>query len=309
MAVARGVAAGGSGDGRAALGQSGSDGLSEFSVWISGLGSTGGVDGDANASGLDYSLWGTAFGLDYSVAPGLLLGVAGGYVSGSMSVDGFAKDTDSKTLSIVGYGSFAKGPLHIDALAGYANARNSLDRVIASPELETGSARGRNHAGQFLGQIDTGYRFDLGASGKTAITPFARLQMVSINQRAFTETGSSNYNLTLDSRSTTSVRSSLGADVAAGLSVGKATPLDLGLRLGWAHEFGDPVHSMTAAFASSPAVPFTVHGAALNRDSALIGASVASRIGESWSLFVSYDGELGGGGNDHQFRGGIKITW
>ncbi|PZU50159.1 MAG: hypothetical protein DI568_03245 [Sphingomonas sp.] len=308
MAVARGVAAGGSGDGRAALGQSGSDGPSGFSVWISGLGSTGGVDGDANASGLDYSLWGTAFGLDYSVAPGLLLGVAGGYVSGSMSVDGFAKDTDSKTLSIVGYGSFAKGPLHIDALAGYANARNSLDRVIASPDLETGRAKGKNHAGQFLGQIGTGYRFDLGASGRTAITPFARLQMVSINQRAFTETGSSDYNLTLDSRSTTSVRSSLGADVAAGLSVGKATPLDLGLRLGWAHEFGDPVHSMTAAFASSPAVPFTVRGAALNRDSALIGASMASRIGESWSLFVSYDGELGGG-NDHQFRGGIKITW
>lgn len=306
MSVARG---GGSGGDRASLAEPGSDTLPGFSVWMSGIGSTGSVSGDANASGLDYTLGGTAFGIDYRVNPSFLVGVAGGYVSGSQSVNGFAGDTDADTVSAVAYGSFTRGPLYVDALAGYANASNSMERSIGSAGLPFGRANGDTDAGQFLGQIETGYRFDLATPFSTAITPFARLQVVAIDQDGFTETGFSPYNLTVASQSTTSVRSTIGADFTTSFDLGNGMPLDLGLRLGWVHEFADTTPAMTASFASAPGADFTVYGATRQRDSALVGLSAAVQLSDSSSLFASYDGEIGGGNDNHQLWGGFKLTW
>jgi outer membrane autotransporter protein len=66
---------------------------------------------------------------------------------------------------------------------------------------------------------------------------------------------------------------------------------------------------MTAAFAAAPGPQFTVWGATPQRDSAVIGFSAATRISDSFSLFASYDGELGGGTNNHQLRAGFRLTW
>lgn len=304
MSVARN---GGAAD-RASLAP-GSDTLAGFSAWISGIGSAGSVGGNANASGLDYSLGGTAFGMDYRVTPNLLVGAAGGYVTGSQSVDGFAGDTDADTVSAVAYGSFTQGPLYVDALAGYANASNSMKRFVESPGLPFGIAEGDTDAGQFLGQIETGYTVDLGTPFKSAITPFARLQVISIDQDGLTETGPGLYNLTVASQSNNSVRTTLGADFTASVDLGNGMPLDLGLRLGWVHEFADTTPAMTASFASAPGADFTVFGATLQRDSALIGLSAAVKLSDNSSLFASYDGEIGGGDDNHQLWGGLKLTW
>lgn len=301
MAVARGA---GTGLGnRAALAAPG------FSTWLSGIESTGNVRGGANASGLDYSLGGAAFGIDYRVDPHFLLGVAGGYISGSQSVNGFAGKGDTDTVSVVAYGSFAEGAFYADALAGYAKASNSLQRIISSPGLPTGIAKGDADANQFLGQIETGYKINLHTPFKTSITPFGRLQVASNDQDGFTESGSSFYNLAVRSQSTTSVRTAFGADFSASFGLGNGMPLDLGLRLGWVHEFADTTPSITAAFAAAAGPGFTVSGATPRRDSALIGFSAAARISDSSSLFVSYDGEVGGGNDNHQLRGGVRLTW
>nr|WP_281063207.1 autotransporter domain-containing protein [Ancylobacter gelatini] len=305
MSVARN---GGAAADRASLAP-GSDTLAGFSAWISGIGSTGSLSGNANASGLDYSLGGTAFGIDYRVNPNFLLGAAGGYVAGSQSVNGFAGDTDADTVSAVAYGSFTQGPLYVDALAGYANAGNSLERFVGSAGLPFGMAEGDTDAGQFLGQIETGYTFGLATAFTSAITPFARLQVVAIDQDGFTETGVRPYNLTVASQSTTSVRSTIGADFTASVDLGNGIPLDLGLRLGWVHEFADTTSAMTASFASAPGADFTVYGAMRQPDSALVGVSAAVTLSDSSSLFVSYDGEIGSGNDNHQIWGGLKLTW
>ncbi|WP_175561896.1 autotransporter domain-containing protein [Kaistia soli] len=306
MSVAR---RGTSGGDRVSLASPGSDDMVGFTTWMSGIGSTGSISGNANASGLDYSLGGTAFGLDYRLNPSLLLGVAGGYVAGSQSVDGFAGDSDLDTLSVAAYASFAQGAFYADALAGYANASNSLQRFIGSPGLAPGIAYGDTDAGQFLGQIETGYRFDVDTPFKSSITPFGRLQVVSLGQDGFTETGSSLYNLSVASQSTTSVRTTFGADFNATLDLGTGMPLDLGLRLGWVHEFADTVQSMNASFTSAPGADFTVFGTTLPRDSALVGFSGNLGISDNASLFASYDAELGNGDDNQQLWGGLKLTW
>ncbi|MPZ34035.1 MAG: autotransporter domain-containing protein [Rhodospirillales bacterium] len=280
-----------------------------FGAWLSAIGSTGSVLGDSNAAGLTYTFGGTAFGIDYRLDPRFLVGIAGGWVSGTQWVNGFSGNGYSDAFSVALYGSFTQGAFYADALAGYANASNRLQRVINTPGLPTGIANGSTSANQFLGQIETGYRIGLDFPAKTSISPFARLQIGSANQAAFTENGASLYNLTVASQTTTSVRSTLGVDFAAAFDLGGGTLLDLGVRLGWLHEYADTARPLTAGFAAAPGAQFTVFGATPQRDSAVLGVSAAAAISERTSLYLNYDGEVGGGTDNHALRVGFRMTW
>lgn len=305
MANDRGASLGGGQS--VALDAPGLDGQSRFSAWVSGIGTTGSVDGNGNAADLSYSLGGTAFGIGYRVDPRVQIGIAGAYVGGSQSVDGFMGDGNTEAGSVALHGSFAEGPLYIDGLLGYAYASNDLERKIAVPGV-FGIANGASSSNQFLGQIETGYRFPLDASTTSAITPFGRLQVVSVNQGGFTETGFSDFNLTASGQTLTSVRTTLGADFSTRLDIG-GIAMDLRARLGWVHEFGDTTRPFTAAFSAAPWASFTVYGAPEPRDSALIGVGAEAQILENATLFASYDAELGSGSDNHQLWGGIRFAW
>jgi len=69
----------------------------------------------------------------------------------------------------------------------------------------------------------------------------------------------------LAAQATTSVRTTFGADLAARFDLGKSTPLELGVRLGWMHEFADTARPMTAAFAGLTGSQFPVFGATPQR--------------------------------------------
>lgn len=281
---------------------------SRFAGWLSGLGATGGVAGNGNAGTLTYSMGGTAFGIDYRLDPRFVVGLAGGYVSGTQWVNGFSGAGYTDALSIAAYGSFTQGAFYADALAGYANAASRMQRIVAAPGLATGIANGSTSANQFLGQVETGWRFDVAAPARTSITPFAQLQVAAANQAGFTESGTSAYNLAIAQQTTTSVRTTFGADFAAGFDMG-GRPLEIGVRLGWLHEFADTARSITAAFAAAPASQFTAYGATPQRDSAVLGLSAAARLNDGVSLFGSYDGEVGGGTANHALRAGFRMTW
>ncbi|WP_018391499.1 autotransporter domain-containing protein [Ancylobacter sp. FA202] len=305
MANDRGAAFGGVQS--VALDAPGLDGQSRFSGWVSGIGTTGSVDGNGNAADLSYALGGTAFGIGYRVDPRVQIGIAGAYVGGSQSVDGFMGDGDTQAGSVALHGSFAEGPLYVDGLLGYAYASNELERKIAVPGV-FGIANGASSSNQFLGQIETGYRFPIDASSTSAITPFGRLQVVSVNQGGFSETGFSDFNLTASGQTLTSVRTTLGADFSTRLDIG-GIATELRARFGWVHEFGDATRPFTAAFSAAPWASFTVYGAPESRDSALIGIGAQAQIMENATLFASYDAELGSGSDNHQLWGGIRFSW
>ena len=105
------------------------------------------------------------------------------------------------------------------------------------------------------------------------------------------------------------MRTTFGADLGASFDMGGGRPLDIGLRLGWMHEFADTQRPITAAFAAAPVQQFTVLGATPQRDSAVIGFSAAAAITDRASLFASYDGEVGGGTDNHALRVGFRMTW
>lgn len=290
-------------------GEEGACGPSPWSLWATGLAGFGSIAGNANAGTVTYNLGGVASGIDYRVMPSLLLGGGVGFSSGSQWADGFSGrgTTDSYQASL--YASFTQGGLWFDGLAGYAWNDNRMTRQIAIPGLSPRTANGATGANQLFGQVEAGYRFGLSSPANAAIAPFARLQGTTVMQNGFTESGAQSLSLTVASQTTSSLRSTLGAEATAQFATGATSRLGLLFRLGWIHEYANTDRPVTAAFAGAPGSSFTVLGAAPARDMAALSLAANTAVAEATSLFLRYDGEVGGGSDAHAFTAGLRMTW
>jgi fibronectin-binding autotransporter adhesin len=258
---------------------------------------------------LTYNFIGTAAGLDYRFTPNVLVGVAAGYTYGQQWVDSFYGKGWSNTLNVTAYGSYTQDAFYADALAGYAYSNNQLQRQLFIPGLQPRTSNGSTGANQFLGQLETGYRIPVFAPTALTATPFARLQVVSINQAGFSEWGANSLSLNVAQQMTTSVRSTLGANFANAFALGNQRTLDMAVRLGWLHEYADTTRPMTASFAGAPSAAFTVYGATPQRDSAVIGLQANTLVADGAQIYARYDGELGSGSDNHAFTAGVRLTW
>jgi len=139
---------------------------------------------------------------------------------------------------------------------------------------------------------------------QATVTPFARFQTSSINQAAFSEWGANSLSLNVAQQTTTSVRSTLGAELEAAIG-----GVDLGLRLGWLHEYADTARPITAAFAGAPSASFTVYGATPQRDAAVIGFQASTDVATATQLYLRYDGEIASGSDNHTLNVGVRLSW
>ncbi len=142
------------------------------------------------------------------------------------------------------------------------------------------------------------------APAAATVTPFARFQTSSINQAAFNEWGANSLSLNVAQQTTTSVRTTLGAELE-----GTIGDVDLGLRLGWLHEYADTTRPVTAAFAGAPSAGFTVYGATPRRDAAVIGFQASTEVAEETHIFLRYDGDIGSGTDNHALTAGLRMSW
>jgi uncharacterized protein with beta-barrel porin domain len=311
MALARGAAADGQ---RLALAEACESAICEdaakspWSVWASGLGGLGSVEGDGNAGSLAYSFGGAAAGIDYRVDPRILVGIGTGYTHSAQSVGNFAGQSWTDSVAVAAYGSFTQAGFYADALAGYAYSDNQMQRTISIPGLQPRTAHGGAGANQVLGQVETGYEFGIWAPARARLTPFARLQASSVVQNGFTEWGADSLDLVVKPQTTNALRTTFGAELSGSIGLRTRT-LDLDLRLGWQHELADTARPITASFTGAPFNAVTVHGATPQRDSAAVGFQARTRIAETAQLYLRYDGEVGGGTGNHAFNLGLRLTW
>jgi outer membrane autotransporter protein len=285
------------------------DGASPFSVWGSVLGGIGSVQGDGNSSAFTYNVGGGAAGIDYRLSPSFLVGLGAGYSNGTQWVDSFQGKGWSNSVSVAAYASFTQWGLYLDALAGYAYSNNQLQRQISVPNLQPRTANGSTGANQFLAQAEAGYAFGIYAPAAATVTPFARFQTSSINQAAFSEWGANSLSLNVQQQTTTSVRTVLGAELAGAIGLGDTRTLDLGLRLGWLHEYANTARPITAAFAGAPSASFTVYGATPQRDAAVIGFQASTNVATATQLYLRYDGDIGSGTDNHALNLGVRLSW
>src|SRR5262249_26583076 len=168
-----------------------------------------------------------------------------------------------------------------------------MQRQIMVPGLQPRTANGSTGANQFLGQAELGYQVPVYAPAAASVTPFARLQVMSVNQAAFSEWGANSLSLNVQQQTTNSLRSTLGAQLDGAIGLGDTRSLALALRLGWLHEYAYLGRPMTAAFAGAPAANFTIYGATPQRDAAAIGFQASTNIAAATQVFFRYDGDIG----------------
>jgi autotransporter-associated beta strand protein len=281
-----------------------------WSAWGGMLGGLGTMSGSgSNAGTLTYSAGGFAGGLDRLVAAGLRVGVTAGYQNANQWVGGFSGQGNSNSFQAGLYANFVQDKVYADAIAGYAYSANQMWRSIAIPGLAPRTAIGNTGANQFYGQVETGYRFDLGGLADAYVTPFARLQAYTGTQNAFTETGAGSLNLSVAQQTTNSLRSVLGAQLGGAMDVGWRDRLALKMRFGWSHEYADTARPVTASFAGAPVAPFTTYGVAPQRDGVVLGLAANTAVADATSIYLRYEGEVSGQDNAHAFTAGFRMTW
>jgi len=281
-----------------------------WSAWGGALGGLGTMSGGgANAGTLTYSAGGFAGGLDRLVAQGLRVGVTAGYQNANQWVSGFSGAGNSNNFQAGLYANYSQDKVYADGIVGYAYSANQMWRSIVIPGLAPRTAIGNTGANQFYGQVETGYRFDLGGLADAYVTPFARLQAYTGTQNAFTETGAGSLNFSVAQQTTNSLRSVLGAQLGGSMDLGWRDRLAMKVRLGWSHEYADTARPVTASFAGAPVAPFTTYGVAPQRDGVVLGLAANTAVADATSIYLRYEGEVSGQDNAHAFTAGFRMTW
>lgn len=265
-------------------------------IWGQMYGALGSVKGTLTMAGMNSSSGGFAGGIDGELGNWRI-----GVVVQAGTTGTNVPDLNSSSTSIdYGAGLYAGGEFGDTRLSlGAAYTRHSVGstRHVAFPGFdETLTASYGAGTAQAFAQLSQDFDF-----GATSLTPYASVSAVANTTDAYTETGGT--------AALTSARSvidatftALGFDVSHQSVMGDDMLLTVDAGLGWRHAFA-ATPSASHAFAGGTS--FTVLGAPLPADVALVSAGVNLDVSATTTVNVTYDGQFSTGTQTH----GVKATW
>ncbi len=273
-------------------------------MWLSGAGARGDIDSDGNAAAVDSNARGVFGGLDIPVESYFRLGVAAGWTRTDVDVDARASSADADAWHIAGTGAGAFGQIRIRGALAYGDYDIDTTRTaIIGTDRYTASANYGGH--RVEGLLEAGYVMN--AYGAT-FEPYAGAGFSWLRVGSFTETGGGDANLTSAGSTENAPFSVLGLRYTANWNAGGSvvTP---SLDVAWRHFFDGTDPTSTLAFAVASGTPWTVAGASVGSDAAVISAALEATLTQSLSADVRYQGELSGEAETHAFEGGLKLKF
>ncbi|OZI42626.1 hypothetical protein CEK29_12855 [Bordetella genomosp. 5] len=271
-------------------------------VWAEIIGNWRTQDGNGNAASVREHTGGVFVGADQPIGAGWRLGGAFGYTDSKVKVRDRASQADVSSYSALIYGgrAFEAGPGAWNLMlgGGYTWHDISTRRNTLSQTAELTADYGASTAQLFT---ELGYRWRV--TDRATLEPFAGVAWSDLRTRSFSESGGAAA-LSGQSTSTTQTTTTLGLRGTQGFeAAGMAGQLRA--TLGWRHAFGDLSPSSRLAFEGSQT--FTVAGAPIARDAALLelGADVA--VGRNTTLGVSYTGQLARDSREHGAQ--VNLRW
>jgi outer membrane autotransporter protein len=271
-----------------------------FAVWGQGYGSWGRIDG-GTAANVKRSSGGFVLGADIATFDTLRFGVVAGYSRTNIDVDRRLSSSESDNYHLGLYGGGQWGALGLRLGASYTWHDLSTRRSVVAAGLGT-SLRADHDAGtaQVFGEL--GYRIDL---GPVAFEPFAGLAYVNLRSDGINEIGGAAA-LSGTSDDTSLGYSTLGLRASTSARI-QGMDLTLRAALGWRHAFGDVDPKATLAFAGS--IPFTITGAPIARNAALVEAGLDVAVGANATLGITYAGQLASDAQDHAFKANLAVRF
>jgi len=270
-----------------------------IAFWAQGYGAWGNIDGNANTAAVDRTLGGFVTGMDAGLGGGWRAGIATGYARTAVSVDARFSSADIDSYDLVGYVGGHLGAFAVRGGGAWTWSNIDTSRTIAFPGfLQHTDASYYGDTGQIFGELALPLFHD-----KTAWEPFARLAYIDVDTGDFTESGSAG--LVSSGADESLGYTVLGVRAATTVSVA-GTLLTPHASLAWQHALGDVDPAASLAFASGGAA-FTVLGAPVARDSALLDAGLMLTLSDDASLGLAYSGQLADDVTDNAVTG--RLDW
>jgi subtilase-type serine protease len=266
-----------------------------------------GADAASGAAHLDFDSWGGIAGIDYAVAPNVLVGVALGGSGSSFSV------SDRQTTGSAGGGE--GGVYAIGRWGGFYGAgtlaygRYNIDttRTVSALGM-TATPKASFDDGVLTGRLEGGYRF---ATAFANLTPYAAYQPAWIGQPGFSESVSAagaNVTLSVQSKSAASQPISIGLQIDRSYPVGEAWTLAPTGRVAWVHEFTTG-RTLTASLSAAPGASFEIAGPSPPCDTALLSGTLYAMHGPRLALLASITAGLSGAGEAVGGHIGVQLAW
>nr|WP_180882931.1 autotransporter domain-containing protein [Mesorhizobium loti] len=274
-------------------------------VWGQAFGSWGRWN-RGNAARLDRSIGGFFIGADAPAFDTWRFGAVVGYSRTDFKVEDRHSSGSSDNYIVGLYGgttwNVSGGDLAFRSGVAYTLHDISTNRSVVFPGFAD-SLKGDYNAGtaQVFGEL--GYGINMGAA---RFEPFANLAYVNVHTGDFTEkvgaaaltSPSSNTDATF---TTLGMRSSISFDLGGTALTAKGT-------LGWRHAFGDATPLSTMRFASGGGA-FSIGGAPIARDAAVIDAGLDYALSPNATLGVAYGGQFGSGATDQSVRASFNVKF
>ena len=277
-------------------------------MWGSVYGSTAELTA-AEASGshaTSSDLFGMATGWDYAMGGDALIGVAlaGGGTRWDLGTAG--GNGESTFLQAGLYGSKRYGQSYLSLAGAYAWHGMSTRREVTVDGRDILEADFSAHS--FSGRVEAGRRY--GAGSTFGFTPYGAFQAQAMLLPGYEESataGDDEFALSYDERTATAMRSELGlwADAALG---GDSSFARLFGRVAWAHDWVSDA-SVTAAFPALGGTGFTVTGADVPDDLALVTAGAEISLSETARINASFDGEFAPDYESYAGSVALRFIW
>lgn len=275
-----------------------------WGLWGRGYGLFGDRDAEGGVPGYSYNIYGGSFGVDYQITESILAGVVGGLSQGDADFCSSRDNTEFDAAHFGLYGSVARGPWFVDAVATFATLDYETERFV---DLLNERLTGNFDGDEFAAYVEASRNFDL--NPKLRLAPLASLQYTYLTLDSYTETGGASA-LTFDEQTQESIRGSLGARLTQRIAESTGDfYADLQVRGRWVHEFGDDRSSVESAFVSDPTVVFTVRDGKTSRDSAILGTGLSAQLNEHAKVYVDYDARLNSDETVQVISASLQYRW
>jgi len=275
-----------------------------YGLWLQGFSQWGDQDETDGFAGFDYGMAGLTLGFDYALTDRLLAGVEVGYSYSDIDLSTNLGDGDIESTYGGLYGMYFTDRAYLEGVFTYGKNRYDSDRNVVVGAMQRVASS--DHDGDaFSGALEAGYTFPV---KEWLFQPFGSLQYTYLDEEGFEETGAGALNMIVDDRQTESLVSQLG------LRLGRAFPTASGslvpeVSLAWKYDFDIDDDAITASFAGSPNVVFSVEGHDVEQHGAVFGAGLTFLHKAGISASVTYNGELREDYNAHGIIGVIRYVF
>lgn len=252
---------------------------------------------------------GLALGFDRRLGENLSAGVSFAHAANELQPDaariGLEPERSRVRSGLAAvYGEYFDSRWHVGGTL--ATGRNDYESRRSITIGTLGASASSNHRGTVTAaSLEAGY---LLPAGRGWLDPYLHLQHTQVAEQGFSEAGGAAAGLVVSARRTRELLSTLGVRWSQVFERGHGAFVTPELGIGWLHDFSR-TPAIRAAFAGAPAAGFTVEGAPVQRDGAVLGLGLNYRTRGGTTGSIRYSGELRRGEATHGVVGELRVEF